>query len=243
MSKLMSKHEMTESNKLFSIANYGEIGNYYSYDSQDFSYSCYSKTVTFWAKMNDAIGKGAFFKIGNSGNNGYGFGVTTSNGGFEDAGNYIRCLYEGVVWVGAQQVNDLNEWHHYACVIRSANGNYSNFIYKDGNLIANFSNSAIVKQATNGIAFAGYDCITYAGEIFNRCLTGKMTRICMFDRQLNQDEVLRDFQCGHHISDVEGLSHFWMPTRDDSIITDSIGTWHLTKKGISITISKDTPWI
>lgn len=68
--------------------------------------------------MNDLTGKGAFVKIGNNGDNGFGFGVATGTDGFEHVGNYLRCLYEGIVWVGAKQVTDLNAWHHYCVVIR-----------------------------------------------------------------------------------------------------------------------------
>ena len=116
-------------------------------------------------------------------------------------------------------------------------------IYVDGKLAAQFSQSSPIRAASSGFTVSGYNCADSLGRVFNRCLTGKMTRICMWNKRLTASEVMDDYIKGASDPASNDLIHYWKVTGScQQEILDLVGNWNLIKHGDDVTLSEDTPW-
>ena len=76
------------------------------------------------------------------------------------------------------------EWHHWA--VSFASGTYK--VYLDGKMIANSSGHSLPRSNWNGLNIA----VTYFGNGFQDwdCLNGLLDDLCLYNRELTEDEVL-----------------------------------------------------
>jgi hypothetical protein len=210
---------------LFSACGDGAVGSIFSAKAVtrlDFS-NGFSMTV--WAKrpMNT---RGHFCTFGSDSS-----GVSIGGGApseSESNGKYLNGLANMRWWLPSyfECINDEN-WHHYSFTINSGSGNKS-FIYMDGEKVGEglFSGCEINKvNYTTEITLLG--C---CDSPFNRCMTGLVTRACLFERYLTEVEVKADFEMGMSFPILPGLIHCYGFEGSDEIMFDSVGDVHLVRK-------------
>ena len=97
--------------------------------------------IEAWVNLDSTSESGAFVKVGTT--NGYGIGVGSST--FDNAGNDLILLYEGVRWIDTNTTIGTG-WHHVAMVI-DASGVPS--AYRDGTLITSYSGTNAIAPTTS----------------------------------------------------------------------------------------------
>ena len=145
----------------------GKVGNASAFDGVDdriqtssvngmANTSC---SASAWFYMGSATGKGTFFKIG-TGANGWGMGV--GNTTFDDVGNKLIMIFEGVRWIVTTGTLSVG-WHKVTMVL-AASGVPSAYI--DGALVAAYSGTNSNSPTTQTqIGATGASSRYFAGNI------------------------------------------------------------------------------
>jgi len=175
---------------LFSIS--GKYGGAFDFDGVDdrlttpttFGISTTNFAISTWVNLDSASEGGAFVKIGGtSPNQGFAIGVGGTN--YDDTGNDLILLYEGIRWI---DTNDLigTGWHHVAMSVDSS-GYPTAFI--DG--VVTYSDST-------GVGVAPQQSITYIGGYTgsgaqNRHADVTLDEVRIWNRSLTAQEVYEQY--------------------------------------------------
>lgn len=146
--------------------------NYASVIMDEFSNS--NVTMAAWVYLDSASKNGSFIKLG-AGGDGFGIGVGAST--FENSGNDLILLYEGVRWIDTNTPIGTG-WHHVAMVI---NGSGVPSAYLDGQLINSYSGTGPLLPTI----------ITYiGGYATNRYFNGPIDEVRLYaSRALSSSEI------------------------------------------------------
>ena len=118
-----------------------------------------SSSASAWIYMGSATGKGTFFKIG-TGANGWGMGVGLTT--FDDVGNKLIMIFEGVRWIVTTGTLSVG-WHKVTMVL-AASGVPSAYI--DGVLVAAYSGTNSNSPTTQTqIGATGASSRYFAGNV------------------------------------------------------------------------------
>ncbi len=145
-----------------------------------------SVTMMGWVNLDSASEHGTMIKIGNSAS-GYGFGVGANH--FEDNGNDLIILFEGVRWIDTNTTIGTG-WHHLAMVI-AGTGVPSGYI--DGRLINSYTGAnAVVPAGSSGIG----------GYYPSRYLDAAIDEVAVYNRSLGSEEIAEAYRAGrdHRLS-------------------------------------------
>jgi hypothetical protein len=150
-------------------------------------------TISSWVNLDSASEGGAFVKIGGtSPNQGFAIGVGGTN--YDDTGNDLILLYEGIRWI---DTNDLigTGWHHVAMTVDSS-GYPSAFI--DGNL---------TYSDTTGAGAAPQQDITYLGGYTgsgaeNRHADVTIDEVRIWNISLSAEDIYE-----HYISNLKKINN------------------------------------
>lgn len=142
-------------------------------------------TLESWVNLPDTRRKGAFVKIGGD-PDGYALGVGAA-GNFDNPGNRLIGLYEGIRWIDSG-VDIGTGWHHVALVI-DASGTASFFL--DGTQVATSTGLVPLAPSTGGTV-GGYVAFTTYVRYFN----GGVDEAAVYPQALSPARIAAHYRAG-----------------------------------------------
>ena len=147
-------------------------------------------TIKGWAYRANVGDHGAFVKFGNSTDvsGGDGFGIGVGAGDFEDSGNNLLVLYEGIRWLNTGQNFGIG-WHQFAVTIDNLG---KPTVYYDGVNVYSDSGTNANKIGSLGASLAnigGYMSSTSA----NRYWTGNLDEVQILHTQISSAWILAEY--------------------------------------------------
>lgn len=147
-------------------------------------------TITAWIYLASTSDHGAVFKLGNATYYAGGDGIAIGVGDlyFEETGNHLLVLYEGVYWFSAT-IPVGTGWHHIAVTID--NGDVIT-TYLDGVLKTSEYNTYMLEIGSIGTSICqigGYS----ASDNTNRYFTGGIREVKVFRRALLESEIKKEY--------------------------------------------------
>jgi hypothetical protein len=180
-------------------ASSGKYGGAFDFDgvndelttSSTFGIVTTNFSISTWVNLDSASEGGAFVKIGGtSPNQGFGIGVGGTN--YDDTGNDLILLYEGVRWI---DTNDLigTGWHHVVMTVDSSG-------YPEA-----FLDGVSVYSDSTGAGTAPQQSITYIGGYTgsgaeNRHADTTIDEVRIWNKTLSADEIYQ-----HYISNLKQI--------------------------------------
>ncbi len=131
-------------------------------------------SASAWVNLDSASEDGAFIKIGDS-STGFGIGVGAST--FDDSGNNLIMLYEGIRWIDTN-VNIGTGWHHVAMVVD-----------KDGEPSGYIDGKKVYSDTLNSDGLVPKGNVTYIGGYAARYVDSYIDEVMIWNRSLTKTEV------------------------------------------------------
>ncbi len=172
-------------------------------------------SISTWVNLDSTSENGAFVKIGGVSPN-YGFAIGVGGESYDNAGNDLVLLYEGIRWIDTNQPIGTG-WHHVAMTVDS-NGYPKGFI--DG---------AQVYSDTTGTGSGPQQDITYVGgytgsEEENRHADVTLDEVRIWNRTLDSNEVYQQY-----ISNLEKFNqtqwHLYINQEKNATDSLDLGTY------------------
>jgi len=176
-------------------ANYNSSGKYggaYDFDGVDdkitipttFGIQTTGFTVSGWVNLDSDSESGAFVKIGGTSPN-QGFGIGVGETSFDNNGNNLIILYEGVRWIDTN-VDIGTGWHH---VVLCVDGSGYPKAFIDGEIVYQDSSGAGAAPQSSTTYIGGYTGAT--GE--NRHTDVMIDEVRIWNRELNDNEIYQQY--------------------------------------------------
>lgn len=197
-------------------------------------------TLMCWAYLDTTSEMGNFFCIGREDgttNNGYQFGVGTSN--LSTLGNNLIASFNGVGAIDGKYLIGTG-WHHCAFTNKDEDANRDSIFYIDG-IEHVFGNSGTAIAPTLGWA-AGARLTTATNAVDNKLTAGnKVAQIKIFDRRLVQGEVITEMNSFRPVF-VENLKA-WIPMDEGTGTSLADYQSHTYKDYLNMTSGTALIWI
>ena len=138
-----------------------------------------------------------------------------------DPGSYVVFDLNGAYFATYSNASPDNLWHHYCLVVDNKNNNVS--MYVDGILKGSKNNSAIINMGgtmNTALGILGARNTYNSSSTLTRNLNGYLTRMCVWDGALTNNEVIADYNrrmdCPINGENATLLNYY-------SMNTDSVG--------------------
>jgi len=143
-----------------------------------------SITLEAWINLDSTSENGAFIKVGvdsggTSTSNGFGLGVGSTT--FEDSGNELIMIYEGVRWIDTG-VNIGTGWHHVAMVVDNGGIPHG---YIDGKLIGTYPGTSGITPTGGNSRIGGY----YGSGATNRFVDAEIDEVRVSNIARSAEEI------------------------------------------------------
>lgn len=184
----------------------------------DTSYMVYSKTITFWAKPNGAVGATTPV-LSSGGANWYaGFGVSNQM-------MLSRSVTAGTQLISYSPVNTVipNEWHHYGYTVTVSGSNVNVSFFRDAKLISTSS------YTTGSSSFYAGTWIIGAFSPASNYYNGLLDELKFYNSPLTEEQIKQDMNAG-------GAINFGATANSEaSLLTDGEGAppvayWSMDEK-------------
>ena len=177
--------------------------------------SPYSKSFSIWARNDMVPNKGGFFKYSSVA---LGYGDSSS---MDNTGQYLWILYEIVSWNKSLNNSSMDTNWHYYCLTISGHGLPK--VYIDGVLRL----TGIQQDVSTSASACQYSLGNTAIGSTNRAFSGDLTRFCIFDKVLTDNEVAADFADGMNPPSNESVQTFLNMEMKNGVVKDVIGDYDM----------------
>lgn len=189
----------------------GYIGNAGSFDGTDdqvvinsnYGLGITNVSIEAWVNLDSLSENGSFVKVGGTGNGGIAIGVGGST--FQDGGNNLIALFEGVRWIDTN-INIGTGWHHVAIVVNSSG---LPIIYLDGRYIGAYGGTNAMAPANNNVIIGGYNA--GAGNI--RYVDAEIDEVTIYNTDLTPERIFNNYN-----RNIGNYGEYTSPVIDSSAI-------------------------